>query len=164
MWMPLAACAMVLVLVLSACGTPAAPPTTSGQNPTTAAPTAAPAGNEPVTLNLWIFEGEEAFLPRLQEAFETRYPNIKLELTEIPEDQYVTKIDTALAANTPPDIGFVYGGQQRWLKAGKFLPIDEMIKENGIQVENYNRNAISLYCEYEGKTYCVGSYTVIILQ
>lgn len=68
-----------------------------------------------------------------------------------------------MAANTPPDIGFVYGGQQRWLKAGKFLPIDEMVKENGIQVENYNRNAMSLYCEFEGKTYCIGSYTGAVL-
>lgn len=83
--MPLVACLMVLVLIVSACGTPAAPPTTSGQNPTTAAPTAV-AGNELVTLSLWIFEGEEEFLPRLQEAFESKYPNIKLEITEIPED------------------------------------------------------------------------------
>ncbi len=159
---------LLLALALASCGSP--PATVAPTNPpeqtapTTIAPTSAAApGTEKVTLSLWIFEGEEAFLPRLKEAFEAKYPNIALEITEIPEDQYVTKIDTALAANEPPDIGFVYGGQQRWLKASKFLPLDELFKEKGIKPENYNQNAMSLYCAYEGKNYCVGSYTGAVL-
>jgi multiple sugar transport system substrate-binding protein len=150
-------------ILLAACGgTPAAPPaaTTAPGEP---AATAAPSAGEQVTLTLWIFEGEEEFLPALKEEFEKQNPNIVLEITEIPEDQYVTKIDTALAANDPPDIGFVYGGQQRWLKAGKFLPIDEMLAENNIQPADFNQNAMSLYCSYEGKYYCIGSYTGAVL-
>ncbi len=148
---------LIFLALISACGTAA---TNSGSP---AQPAAAPATGEQVTLSLWIFEGEEAFLPMLQEAFQAKYPNVTLEITQIPEDQYVTKIDTALAANDPPDIGFVYGGQQRWLKAGKFLPLDDMLSAQNIKLSDYNANAMSLYCDYDGKTYCIGSYTGAVL-
>ncbi len=98
-------------------------------------------------------------MPALKEAFEAKHPGISLEITQIPEDQYVTKIDTALAANDPPDIGFIYGGQQRWMKAAKFLPLDELFNASNIDVDNYNQNVMSLYRQYEAKYYCVGSYT-----
>lgn len=159
----------LLGMLLAACGGAPAPAGSAATAPAGAAgtnvePTPAPAANgEKVTLSLWIFEGEEAFLPKLKEAFEAKYPNINLEITQVPENQYVTKIDTALAANDPPDIGFVYGGQQRWLKAGKFLPLDDMFSANNITVSNYSANAMSLYCLYEGKNYCIGSYTGAIL-
>jgi multiple sugar transport system substrate-binding protein len=153
---------IMLAATLGACGgapQAPAPTTTSGAE----APTAAPTTNEPVTLTMWIIEGDAAFLPSIIEAFERSHPNIKLEITEIPEDQYVTKIDTSLAANDPPDIAFVYGGQQRWLKAGKFLPVDDMFNEHNIKPENYNANAMSLYCLYEAKYYCVGTFTGAVL-
>jgi multiple sugar transport system substrate-binding protein len=155
---------LLLAALLVACGAepPGAQPS-AAPDAGEAQPSAAPATGEKVTLTMWIFEGEEAFLPRLKEEFEKAHPNIVLEITEIPEDQYVTKIDTALAANDPPDIGFVYGGQQRWLKAGKFLPLDELFKERGIRPEDYNQNAMSLYCLFEGKNYCIGSYTGAVL-
>ena len=63
------------------------------------------AAQEPVTLNLWMFEGtdpEDLFFPKLQEAFQAAHPNISLEVTLIPEDQYVVKLDTALAAGARP--------------------------------------------------------------
>jgi multiple sugar transport system substrate-binding protein len=170
---------MLLVLLLSACGggsapqgsaTPgasalatAAPP---AETQATAAPaqgtaaTAAPAAvatGDKVTLTLWIFEGEDQFLPALQEAFAAKFPNIALEITQIPEDQYVTKIDTALAANDPPDISYIY--ERRWIKAGKFLPLDDMIAEKEINLKTFNQGIMQDICTYEGKVYCVGSYT-----
>src|SRR3954447_17343658 len=63
---------------------------------------------EKVTLNLWAYEGYTDFLPHLVEGFEKKYPNIKVEVTNIPEEQYTTKIETSLAAGQPPDLGFVY--------------------------------------------------------
>jgi multiple sugar transport system substrate-binding protein len=160
----------LLALLLSACGgapasvaptagaTDAAQPTAaSGQEAQpTAAPAAAPSG-EKVTLTLWIFEGEDQFLPALQEAFATKFPNIALEITQIPEDQYVTKIDTALAADDPPDIGYIY--ERRWIKADKFLPLDDMIADKGINLKTFNQGIMQDICAYEGKIYCVGSYT-----
>jgi multiple sugar transport system substrate-binding protein len=166
----------LIALLLSACGgapqtaAPTAPATSTNVSQPTAAPqpaatqarepqaTAAPAvSGDKVTLTLWIFEGEEQFLPKLKEAFEAKNPNITLEITQIPEDQYVTKIDTALAANDPPDIGFIY--ERRWLKAGKFLPLDEMIAAKGINLKTFNPGIMHDSCSYEGKVFCLGSYT-----
>ena len=68
---------------------------------TTGPVSSTPAGSaaaEAVTLNLWIFEGEEEFLPKVKEAFEDVAPGHESGDHDLPEDQYTTKIDTALAA------------------------------------------------------------------
>jgi multiple sugar transport system substrate-binding protein len=119
-------------------------------------------GGQPAsgTVDLWIFEGEDAFLPQLKRAFEAEHPNITLKITNIPEDNYVTKIDTALAADSPPDIGYIY--EPRWMKAGRVLPLDDVIASNSIDTSNYNQNAFS-YCNMEGKVYCLGSYSGAIM-
>ena len=147
---------VIAALLLAGCA-PAATPAPAIQEPVS--PTSA--SDEKVTLDLWIFEGEEGFLPKLQEGFSQKYPNIELEITEIPESDYVTKIDTALAAGSPPDIAYIY--EDRWMKAGKFLPIDEMIKEKQINLENFNQGIIDDACELDGKLYCLGTYTGAIM-
>ncbi|HET9722239.1 MAG TPA: sugar ABC transporter substrate-binding protein [Actinomycetota bacterium] len=117
-------------------------------------------GGEPVTLTLWAFEGEEAFFPTLKERFEADHPNITLEITEIPEDNYATKVDTALAAGRPPDMGLTY--EQRWFKAGAVLPLDDLIEAKSIDLTTYNQNAMS-GCRFEDHVYCLGSYTGAVL-
>ena len=83
----------------------------------------------PVTLDLWLVVGTEEpakpFLQTLAEAYEAAHPNVTVEVTLIPEDQYVVKLDTALAAASPPDIAYLF--EPRWVKAGKVLPLDETI-------------------------------------
>jgi multiple sugar transport system substrate-binding protein len=115
------------------------------------------AAQEKVPLNLWLFEGEEQLLPALEAAFEQAHPNIDLIITLIPEDQYVVKIDTAMAAGSPPDLGFLY--EPRWVKAGKILPLDDMIAANKIDVSDFNKAVMEGLCTFDGKIYCVGSYT-----
>lgn len=141
-----AAVVAVLALVASGC--------TGGSEPSETTPSG------PVTLSLWIFEGEETFLPALKEAFESEHPNITLKITDIPEDNYVTKMDTALAANSPPDIGWVY--ELRWVKAGRVLPLDDVIASNQIDLSVLNQNALA-GCTFEGSTYCLGSYTGAVM-
>ena len=114
------------------------------------------AAQEPVTLDIWIFEGEEQLLPALEEAFEAENPNVNVEITLIPEDQYVVKIDTALAAGSPPDIGYLY--DRRWVKAGRILPLDDTIAAHGIDLEDLNQGIIA-NCTIDGQVYCLGSYT-----
>jgi multiple sugar transport system substrate-binding protein len=114
-----------------------------------------------VTLNLWIFEGEETFLPALTEAFHAEHPDITVKVTEIPEDSYGTKIDTALAAGSPPDVGFLF--EPRWVTAGKVLPLDDVVAEHGIDVSAYNQNAFATGCLIDGTVYCLGSYSGAVL-
>jgi multiple sugar transport system substrate-binding protein len=146
---------VILALLLTGCAPAATPAPTAEQE----APPEASA--EKVTLSLWIFEGEEGFLPKLQEGFSKKFPNITLEITEIPESDYVTKIDTALAAGSPPDIAYIY--ENRWIKAGKFLAIDDMIREKQINLDSFNQGIIGDICKMDGKLYCVGTYTGAIM-
>ena len=141
----------VLALLVAAC-------TSSGESDDGGTGGGTP--GEPVTLTVWAFEGEEAFFPTLKERFEAEHPNVTLEITEIPEDNYPTKVDTALAAGRPPDIGLTY--EQRWFKAGAVLPLDDVIASEGIDLSTFNQNAIS-GCRFEGSTYCLGSYTGAVL-
>lgn len=117
-------------------------------------------GLEASTLSLWVFEGEEEFLPALKAGFEKEHPSIEVKITEIPEDNYVTKVDTALAANRPPDIGFVY--ERRWIKAGRLLALDDVVASHGIDVSTLNQNAFAS-CQYEGQIYCLGSYAGAVM-
>jgi multiple sugar transport system substrate-binding protein len=114
------------------------------------------AAQDPVTLNLWVFEGEEGFLPQVKESFEASHPDIKLEITTLPEDQYGTKLDTALAAGSPPDIAFVY--DPRYIKAGHMVPIGDALTARGVDLTRFAPGPIAP-CTYEGKLYCIGTYT-----
>jgi multiple sugar transport system substrate-binding protein len=115
------------------------------------------AQDEPVTLNLWTFLDDGTFLPAVIEAFQAQYPHITVQLTDVPEDEYVTKVDTAILAGQPPDIGFPY--VRRWIKAGVLLPIGDALAAQNINIEDYNAGAISRNCLVDGQLYCVGSYT-----
>jgi multiple sugar transport system substrate-binding protein len=148
-------------LLLTACGQPAAPTATQEAAKPTETQAAANPG-EVVTLNIWGFEGDdEGILDEQIKAFEAEYPNIKIEVTNIPESDYTTKIDTALIAGEPPDVAFIY--EPKWIKAGAFLPMDDIIAEKGIRVADYNQGAIGRDCIINGKVYCLGTYTGAIL-
>ncbi len=129
-----------------------------------AAPTTVVIAQE-VTLTLWAYEGYQDFLPVLIEAFEAEYPNIQVELTNVPEDQYGVRIQTALAAGAPPDLGFT--GDRRWYKEGVWLPLDDVVESEGIDLSTWNQGIIGdpglenaeEACQYEGSVYCLGSYT-----
>lgn len=117
---------------------------------------------EPVTLNLWIFEGEGEFLPELIARFNEQYPHISIQITDIPENEYVTKIDTALLAGSAPDIAYIY--VPRWIKAGHFLTLDESLQSAGIDVNDFNVGAMSAGCLRDGHVYCLGTYTGAVLM
>jgi multiple sugar transport system substrate-binding protein len=121
----------------------------------------AAAQEAPVTLNLWIFEGEGEFLPAVIEQFQAQYPHITVQITDIPEGEYVTKIDTALLAGETPDLGFIY--VPRWVKAGHFLPLDDVIEAQNLNVADYNVGAMSANCLANDHVYCLGTYTGAVL-
>ena len=112
---------------------------------------------DPVTLSLWMFEGEEQLLPALEAAYEAAHPNVDLVITLIPEDQYVVKLDTAMAAGSPPDLGFLY--DRRWVKAGKVLPLNDMVTAHKLDLSGFNPAIIEGLCTIDGQLYCLGSYT-----
>ncbi|HWA18357.1 MAG TPA: extracellular solute-binding protein [Devosia sp.] len=109
------------------------------------------------TVSLWYLEDPDAaFMPAIKEQFEAKYPGTTVELTELPEDGFVAKIDTALLAQQPPDVSFIY--ESRWIKAGDVIPLEETIAQYGIDTSVMNQVALS-ECLYEGHLYCLGSLT-----
>lgn len=134
-----------------------------GQTTPTAVPSQPPGSTEPVTLNVWVFEGETDSFDPVIALFKVDHPNINVEITNFPESDYTTKIDTALIAGEPPDIGYVY--ESKWVKSGSFLPLDDALATYGINTANFNKSAWS-GCNWEGgdgKIYCIGTYTGVIL-
>lgn len=155
---------LIFAFLLSACTaapspTAAVPQAETGAVQPTAAGKAPPAEGT-VNLQLWGFAGEYEFLPQIIENFQAENPTIKVEITDIPEGDYVTKIDTALLAKEPPDVGYVY--EHRWIKNGSFLPLETYLAQQDINLEDYNQNVMA-GCMYEGKVYCIGTYTGAVL-
>lgn len=145
--------------LVAACGG-AASPSPSGPDATSGGPT--PTGSAEAsaaaisgTVTLWYLEDPEfTFLPALKEQFEAAHPGVTVEMTEIPEDGYVTKIDTALLAGQPPDVAFVY--EPRWMKSGSVLPLDDVVAAAGIDLSTFNETALS-ECRLNDHIYCLGS-------
>lgn len=158
-WFVVVSFVVLLSMLLAGC-TPASTdaPTQPAEEPGGAEEPAA--SGEKIVLNIWGFEGETDFFPKLIEAFEAENPNIDVELTEIPEGDYVTKIDTALLAGEGPDLAFAY--VPRWLKAGEFLALDNIIDQYNVPFDDFNK-AITRDCTFEGKVYCFGTYTGAII-
>lgn len=118
-----------------------------------------------VTLDFWIFEeGFDEYTTALIDAFEAKYPNIHIDVTQYPESNYGTKVETAIAAGSPPDLGWV--GNLTWFKEGVVLPLDDVVQDQGIDLSTYNKSIIGdpsrvnaeFGCSFEGKIYCLGSY------
>jgi multiple sugar transport system substrate-binding protein len=154
---------IVFAFFITACtGTPspAAVAPDNAQEATQPAADKAPAQQGKVNLQLWGFAGEYEFLPQLIKDFEAENPNITIEITDIPEGDYVTKIDTALLADEPPDLGYMY--ERRWIKNGSFLSLETFLQQEGINLADYNAGVMST-CTYEGKVYCIGTYTGAVL-
>ena len=100
---------LVFLMLLSACGTPAAETSEPPAEETgTDAPPAeeTPADAEPVTITYCNFNasgGNEETLQRMYEAFHEEYPNITVEIETIAMDDYFTQLQTRIVGGTAPD-------------------------------------------------------------
>jgi len=97
---------LTAVLVLSACAPGAPPQQTSGEQ------AAAPAAQEPVTIEWWTVNSEE-YSEQVQrdmvKVFEASHPNIKVNITVLPESGFSEKMTTALGAGQgAPDVAFFW--------------------------------------------------------
>jgi multiple sugar transport system substrate-binding protein len=114
---------------------------------------------ERVVVQLWTFE-EEDFLGTLEADFEAANPNVDLDITAYPEENYGVKLDTAIAAGKEPDLTLYPGPEE--ITAGLFLPIDDALAEAGIDVSTYVPAIVEpgdeLSCNWEGQLYCLGTF------
>jgi multiple sugar transport system substrate-binding protein len=102
-FLKVAALLMSLALAVAACGSnDQSQPGTSGQ--TGSQPPAASAGDVTGEIDVWAMGQEGALLDRLITDFETEYPEVTVNLTPVPWDQAVTKLQTAVAGTETPDV------------------------------------------------------------
>jgi multiple sugar transport system substrate-binding protein len=78
------------------------------------------------TLVIWIGGAEGEKLPAFLADFEAENPELKIEVTQVPSDQFDSKMLTAIAAGTVPDLVRLYSQSQASLMAtGAFAPVPE---------------------------------------
>ncbi len=148
-----------IVVIVAACGSTgvasSAPPASTAPSASETGSSASTAPAEVVTLKYWVFEGQTDWVPVQKAAFEASHPNIKLEVTNIPESDYSTKLTAAVVAGDPPDVGFA---DRPLFKAGKNVPLEDTLKAAGVDTSTWNQRFLDT-CTLNGHIYCVGSYT-----
>jgi multiple sugar transport system substrate-binding protein len=146
-----AALLTTMALVAGACSGESPPDQGEGDGP-----------QEPVTLDFWVFEsgGIGSFLKTLEDGFEAENPNIDINITAYPEENYGVKLDTSIAAGKAPDLVLVFGPEQ--MRAGLLMPLDDVVQEAGVDLASYVPAIVQpgdeFSCAYEGHLYCLGSY------
>ncbi|MDH2443319.1 sugar ABC transporter substrate-binding protein [Amnibacterium sp. CER49] len=127
-------------------------------------------GGGKVVLKYWgVAENTDKASKAIIAKFEKLHPNIQVQFTGYPEAQYPTKIDTALAAGSPPDVGDM--ASRTWMRAGRVLPLDDVAAKDHIDVANWNKGIVGdpsqpntePSCSYNGKLYCLGTYTGAVM-
>ncbi len=85
-----------------------------------------------VTIDFWIpgGRGRDEGTAAVIEAFEAQNPNIRVELTAIPFNQFFDSLQVAFAGNNPPDAALIDGvGIQNLAYNGALMPIEDMFSE-----------------------------------
>jgi len=145
---------VTMSMIAAACSSDGGGGTDSGQG-----------SGEDVTLNFWLYKEGYGFIDQVVSAFEAANPNIHIDVTNYPETAYGVKMDTAIAAGKPPDIALV---GPELMHAGLLLPLDDMVKEQGIDLSTFNQGIVGTSlappesCRFDGKLYCLGSYTGMV--
>lgn len=155
------------VLVLGMIGSMAACSNGSKSTGTSTASTSSTSSaSQPVTLTEWDqstgnTDPTTTLIPKLVTQWNSDHPNIKVVRTGIPEEQFKTKIKTALAANEAPDVFYGMGGgsfMQPYIQAGDILDIDSYVDS---ATKAKIRPGMINGCEVNGKLYTLPCYTFI---
>ena len=120
-----AAVPALMVLVLSACFP-------SGRN-----------SGDTNAISVWMFPqgDDEVAIHAFEKAWEKENPGKDLKVVVYPEDQYQTKVSTALVAHNPPDVAIIENVD--WMKVGYVKELTSYFKDWGISVDDFNPGALS---------------------
>ena len=102
---------VLMVLSMTACGGSSEPAaTTAAPKTENAAGAQEAAGSDDVvtiTYSYWGTPDEAASVQAVADKFHEEYPNIQVEVMAIPNEEYVTKLNTLATANSLPDCGIM---------------------------------------------------------
>lgn len=118
--------------------------------------TPASAAAEDVTLDFYIWDELQApAAKQMIESFHADHPNINVELTVIPWDQYIPKMQTVLANGTGPDICWLNTSLgTQYIPADSLVNLTPYVERDGYDVNGLNANIRDAY-SYEGNLYAI---------
>jgi multiple sugar transport system substrate-binding protein len=126
----------LLSLVLAACGSSAAPETTNSAGEGEAAPPV-----DPDALSIWSYlPPDDPSVAAYIDEFQQQHPEIEVSYTPFPEDEYQTKINTALSAHAPPDVAIIEN--KAWMKAGLVVELSDFLDQWGVDPADFNPGGV----------------------
>ena len=141
---------LVLALLVTACA-PAATPQPAATADNAAATPAASGENVELTFNVWGDPEELNILQELADDFNKENPNVKITVTVSDWDTYWDKLQTQLAAGTPPDVfamdAPLYPDYQ---SRGVMLNLQSYIDRDKFNLDDYYPEALQCYQTPDG--------------
>lgn len=143
-FLSLALSAVMMVSLVTGCGG------NKAENPTTAAPTAAPSSNttteaapsaEPVTLKWAIWDQEStAYWQAIKDAYEASHQNVTIEMVDLGSTDYMTVLATELSGSgTEFDVVTIKDvpGYATLVQKNAILSLDDYIKKDSVDLSLY---------------------------
>ncbi|MFF0225454.1 ABC transporter substrate-binding protein [Streptomyces sp. NPDC004629] len=113
----------------------------------------APSKGGDAKLSLMIWDpAQKAGVQKAVDGFEAKYPKIKVDVQQVPQDQYFTKLDASLGAGEGPDVMWQSSLVSQYANGGALEPLDEYIKQSGVNLADYPSSITNLY-KFDGKQY-----------
>lgn len=135
-----AAVAILLSATFAGC-TPGPSPQSSG------------GADEAASLSLMIWDpAQTAGVQAAVDGFEAQHPNIKVDLQQVPQDQYYTKLDASLSSGGGPDVMWQSSLASQYVNGGALEPLDSYIESSGLNLSDYQAGITDLY-KFDGKQY-----------
>jgi multiple sugar transport system substrate-binding protein len=112
-----------------------------------------PGSDEAADLSLMIWDpAQTAGVQKAVDGFEAEYPNINVQVQQVPQDQYYTKLDASLGAGEGPDVMWQSSLAIQYAEGGALEPLDSYIDASGLDLADYPEAITGLY-NFDGQQY-----------
>lgn len=158
----LIAAALAAALMFSACGGASSAAASTGSSTPAASTT-----DEPVTITFEQFSGSgdnEAYLQQMIDTYTAEHPNVTIQLQSYGYDDYFTQLTAKVSGGKAPDVFELnYENFVSYAKKGALMPLDDILKTEGIDTSVYNKMALGAF-NADGKQYGVpNSFSNVVL-
>ncbi|WP_236796525.1 ABC transporter substrate-binding protein [Amycolatopsis sp. GM8] len=110
-------------------------------------------GGDATKLSLMIWDpAQKAGVQKAVDGFEAKFPKIQVDVQQVPQDQYYTKLDASLSAGEGPDVMWQSSAVSQYINGGALEPLDGYIKQDSVNLSDYASSITSLY-NVNGKQY-----------
>lgn len=100
-------------------------------------------GADSNAISVWMFPqgDDEVAIRAFEAAFEEQNAGKDVEVVVYPEDEYQTRINTALVAGSPPDVALIEN--RNWMKAGYVVELTDQLDDWDVAADDFNPGGLS---------------------